>query len=474
MGLAEGQVIEGKYSIVRMIGEGGMGAVYEGENLRIRRKVAIKVLHAGVAESTDAVSRFQREAQAAGQIGSDHIVEVIDLGVLPDGDYFMVMEFLQGESLGARLERKGRLGPRELAPVALQLLEGLSRAHGAGIIHRDLKPDNVWLVSHKAGVADFVKILDFGISKFSPVGGGEQMSMTRTGSVMGTPYYLSPEQAKGGRGVDQRSDIYAVGVILYQCVAGRVPYDAETFNELLFKIVLEAPPELREIAPDVDAAFAAIVAKAMAREPAHRFQSCAEMAEAMAEWSGVQLGAPASFVSDSTTAARAAAYGAPLVAGAGSPPMHDSHTPAPFSSTGPGPAPAAEKKRGGAVIALAALGATAAIGVVAALALSGKPAPSPQAPAAAAHASADQPAASVTHPAPSAEPATSSEPVKAAEPAASVAPPREDAPAADPKAPRPKAGDTGAKGHKGPAPADPKGAPAGVGTVKGRVFRDTL
>ena len=167
MGLQTGQIIEGKYRILRLLGEGGMGAVYEGENVRIHRQVAIKVLHAGIAENVDAVQRFEREAQAAGRIGSDHIVEVLDLGNLPDGDRFMVMEYLDGESLSQRIQARGRLTPREAVPLMTQLLEGLGAAHGAGIIHRDLKPDNIYLLTRRRGSGDFVKILDFGISKFN-------------------------------------------------------------------------------------------------------------------------------------------------------------------------------------------------------------------------------------------------------------------------------------------------------------------
>src|SRR6476620_113723 len=139
MSLTPGEVIEGKYRIVRLLGEGGMGAVYEGENVRIHRKVAIKVLHAAVAAKADVVQRFEREAQAAGRIGSDHIVEVLDLGNLPEGDRFMVMEYLDGESLSQRIQGRGRLMPHEATPLMVQLLEGLGAAHGAGIIHRDLK-----------------------------------------------------------------------------------------------------------------------------------------------------------------------------------------------------------------------------------------------------------------------------------------------------------------------------------------------
>jgi serine/threonine-protein kinase len=284
MSLTTGDVIDGKYRIIRLIGEGGMGAVYEGENVRIHRTVAIKVLHAGVAENQDAVQRFEREAQAAGRIGSEHIVEVLDLGNLPDGDRFMVMEFMDGDALSTRIQKKGKLTARETYPVARQILEALIAAHGAGIIHRDLKPDNVYLLKTRGGQADFVKLLDFGISKFSALSGESGFSMTRTGAVMGTPYYMSPEQAKGAKGMDHRADLYAVGVILYECVTGRVPFNADTFNELLFKIVLETPQPVEQVVPDSDPEFNKIIQKAMAREPGIRYQSSKEFQEALDQW----------------------------------------------------------------------------------------------------------------------------------------------------------------------------------------------
>src|SRR5215470_12491018 len=155
MSLSTGDVIDGKYRIVRLIGEGGMGAVYEGENIRIHRTVAIKVLHAGVAENQDAVQRFEREAQAAGRIGSEHIVEVLDLGDLPTGDRFMVMEYLDGSTLSGRVKERGRLSPRDLYPIMTGVLDGLAAAHDAGIIHRDLKPDNIYLLKSRKGEKDF-------------------------------------------------------------------------------------------------------------------------------------------------------------------------------------------------------------------------------------------------------------------------------------------------------------------------------
>jgi serine/threonine-protein kinase len=282
MGLNPGDLIDDKYRIVRLIGEGGMGAVYEGENTRIHRRVAIKVLHANVAGMTDVVARFEREAQAAGRIGSEHIVEVLDLGTLSSGDRYMVMEFMDGDSLSDRIRQRGRLHPQELYPIARQLLDALSAAHNAGIVHRDLKPDNVFLLRNRRSQPDFVKLLDFGISKFGGTSTG--LSMTRTGAVMGTPYYMAPEQAKGSREVDHRVDLYAVGVILYEALAGQVPFLADTFNELLFKIVLEKPLPLNTLAPELDPYFVHLVEKAMAREPAERFQSAQEIQLALDEW----------------------------------------------------------------------------------------------------------------------------------------------------------------------------------------------
>ncbi|MDI1444763.1 serine/threonine-protein kinase [Polyangium sp. 6x1] len=283
MTLTPGQVIDEKYRIVRLLGTGGMGAVFEGENTRIKRRVAIKVLHASVSGSGETVARFEREAQAAGRIGSEHICEVLDLGVLPDQSRYMVMEYLDGETLSARIKRSGRLAPAQSIPLMAQVLDALGAAHAAGIVHRDLKPDNIFILPNKAGRTDFIKILDFGVSKFSQIG-GEEMNVTRAGSVVGTPYYMSPEQARGMAVVDARSDIYALGVVLYQATTGQVPFRAETFNELLFKIALELPPPPQQFVPDLDPEFSLIIQRAMAREQAHRFQSCAEFKEALLAW----------------------------------------------------------------------------------------------------------------------------------------------------------------------------------------------
>ena len=278
-----GEIIDGKYRILRMLGQGGMGAVFEGENTRIKRRVAIKLLHASVSSQAEVVTRFEREAQAAAHIGSDHICEVLDLGVLADGTRYMVMEYLDGETLGSRIQRTGPMVPEQTIPVMSQILDALGAAHAAGIIHRDLKPDNVFLLKSKAGIRDFIKILDFGVSKFSQLS-GDEMNMTRAGAVVGTPYYMSPEQARGMSEIDARSDIYALGVLLYEATTGQVPFQAQTFNELLFKIVLEPVPPPQSFVPELDPVFAAIVQRAMAREPAHRFQCCAEFKDALLQF----------------------------------------------------------------------------------------------------------------------------------------------------------------------------------------------
>jgi serine/threonine protein kinase len=280
--LKVGEVVDGKYRVERLLGQGGMGAVFEGYHLLIERRVAIKVLLPEVTASSEGAVRFDREIRAAGRIGNEHILEVFDVGSLPDGSRYMVSEFLSGETLGARIQR-GPLSAQETAGLMLQLLDGLAAAHAAGIVHRDLKPDNIFLLKRKSGHGDFVKIIDFGVSKYKPAG-EQALSMTTTGALVGTPHYLSPEQARGDRDIDARSDLFTVGVIMFQAVAGRVPVRAKTFNELLFKIALEPAPKLSEEVPGVDPAFSALLEKSMAREREARFQSASELAAALELW----------------------------------------------------------------------------------------------------------------------------------------------------------------------------------------------
>jgi serine/threonine protein kinase len=279
-----GHVIDGKYRLGRLIGTGGMGAVYEGENLLIRRRVAIKILHSGSTGNADAIRRFEREAQAAGEIGNDHILEVLDLGSLPNGDRYLVMEYLDGETLAARIERHGKLTPHQISPIARQFLTALASAHAAGIIHRDLKPENIFILRAKAGRVDFVKLIDFGISKFSRRFTEGEQRMTRADAVLGTPVYMSPEQARGARETDVRSDIYSCGVILYESVTGRVPFEGESFNDLMFKIALSDAPSPLIHVPSLDPDFAWIIERAIKRDPNERYASAQEFAESLDEW----------------------------------------------------------------------------------------------------------------------------------------------------------------------------------------------
>lgn len=273
MALQIGDVVDGKYRIVRQIGKGGMGAVYEGENVRIKRRVAIKVLHAGFTEDETVVRRFQQEAQAAGQIGSSHIVEVLDLGDLPGGDQFMVMEFLAGDSLKERMAKGIAWG--DLLQIMLQLLEGLAAAHDAGIVHRDLKPANIFLIKLKKIEGDYVKILDFGVSKFQSAEADN--GMTQTGMVVGTPHYMAPEQIRG-KGIDHRADLFAVGLIMYRALCGRMPFKTDNVPELIFKIVMEDAPRLEERVPNIDPELARIVHKALAREADDRYETARHFA----------------------------------------------------------------------------------------------------------------------------------------------------------------------------------------------------
>ena len=267
-----GRTVSERYMIRGVLGEGGMGTVYEAEHIGLGRQVAIKVLNPSQAKKRVAVKRFQQEARAAGAIGHPNICEVYDLGLLEDGSPYLVMEKLIGTTLADRISREGGLPFDEIADVMLQVLSGLIAAHDKGIVHRDIKPENIFL-ARRVGCPPIVKILDFGVSKMMPQfqGGDEQLDLTRTGMVMGTPYYMSPEQARGERNLDGRVDVYACGVMMYESIVGKRPFLAPNYNALLLAIINTVPKSLREVRPATPPVMETIVARMMAKVRENRY-----------------------------------------------------------------------------------------------------------------------------------------------------------------------------------------------------------
>jgi serine/threonine protein kinase len=280
-----GRVIADCYRIVGLLGEGGMGAVYVADHLRIGRKVAIKRLHQELAADQKAVQRFQREARAAAATGHEHIVEIIDLGYTEDGAPYLVMEYLRGVTLAQLLKIESKVASRRACHIVGQLLAALSAVHEKDIVHRDLKPDNIFLTRRGAD-PDYVKVLDFGISKMKSE--DDTLELTRTGVMMGTPYYMSPEQARGMKSLDHRVDIYAAGVILFECLTGRVPFAGDNYHALLQQILRVPPPRASDLTPGVPRELDDIIARALSKDAASRFPNATSMLEALLPFGAVR------------------------------------------------------------------------------------------------------------------------------------------------------------------------------------------
>jgi len=277
----EGEVLAGKFRIERVLGQGAMGVVVAATHIQLDERVALKFLLPEALHHPDAVARFAREARAAVKIKSEHVARVSDVGTLENGSPYMVMEYLQGQDLSEWLQARGPLPAHDAVDFLTQACEALAEAHVMGIVHRDLKPANLFITSRADGT-HCIKVLDFGISKFTAPGSASDMGMTKTATVMGSPLYMSPEQLSSTRGVDARTDIWAIGVILFELISGRVPFEAESMPQLCGMVLQESPPSLRELRPDIPEGLEAVVLRCMAKDRAQRFASVAELAFALA------------------------------------------------------------------------------------------------------------------------------------------------------------------------------------------------
>jgi serine/threonine-protein kinase len=280
-------LVAGKYRLVRMIGQGGMGSVWEGEHVTLGTRVAIKFIEHELADSDEARSRFDQEARAAAKLQSRYVVAVHDHGLMPDRRPFIVMEYLQGQTLEDRTVARGRLDLVETSLIIAQVAKGLAKAHELGIVHRDLKPENIFLTDSPDDDEQVAKIVDFGIAKFTEGAPAGMSSSTRTGTILGTPVYMSPEQARGLRDIDFRSDLWALGVVVYRCVVGRLPFQGEAVGDIVVKICTQDPVLPTQVDPMLPRGLDTWFSRCVARERQERFASVKELAATLLVVAGV-------------------------------------------------------------------------------------------------------------------------------------------------------------------------------------------
>jgi serine/threonine protein kinase len=279
-GVREGDILAGKYRVERVLGVGGMGVVVAAHHIQLDEKVALKFLLPDALGNAEAVARFAREARAAVKIKSEHVARVTDVGTLPNGAPYMVMEYLEGGDLAEWVKQRGALPVEQAVEFVLQACVAVADAHALGIVHRDLKPANLFCVRRSDGQLS-IKVLDFGISKMTDAGGMAPGSMTRTSALMGSPLYMSPEQMRSSKDVDAMTDIWALGVILFELMTGRTAFLAETVTELAIKVSTEPAPSIRSFRPDVPPALEAIVGKCLEKDKRQRYRNVAELALAL-------------------------------------------------------------------------------------------------------------------------------------------------------------------------------------------------
>ncbi|HTB78541.1 MAG TPA: serine/threonine-protein kinase [Polyangiaceae bacterium] len=276
--IGPGDRIEGKYVVERLLGRGGMGAVFVAVHEELNRRVAIKVLLPGIEQSEEALARFTREARAAAALQSDHVARVLDVGRLTNGNPYTVMELLEGEDLSALASRVGTLAIPEAVQIILQTCDAIAEAHALGIVHRDIKPANIFLARRPNG-STTVKVLDFGISKAAGLAGSG--SLTASFALMGSPLYMSPEQLREARAVDGRADIWALGVTLYELLTGTTPFAAGALAEICTSILTDTPRSTRSLRPDVPEALDVVVMRCLEKSPENRFADVQELVTAL-------------------------------------------------------------------------------------------------------------------------------------------------------------------------------------------------
>jgi serine/threonine-protein kinase len=461
-----GETLAGKYAIVRVIGEGGMGVVFEANHLRMRQRVAIKVLMPRFVEMPDLVGRFEREGRMAAQLRGRHIAQVLDVDVTPTGLPYMVMEYLEGRDLDVELTERGPLPIAEAVDYVLQACEAMTEAHALGIVHRDLKPANLFVCPGPKGPV--IKVLDFGISKSA---GDDDARLTGTHATVGTPLYMSPEQVRSAKNVDLRTDIWSLGVILFELLTGRPPFVGSTTGAAA-SIVIDAPPGVRELRAEVPPALEAHILRALEKDPARRFPDVQSFAEAIGHladgYSQPSLAPPSGAPSSGGHArpwnADSVLAGADTLSydhAAGSSPAATAPRPgAPATSPGWTSAPASHPRRRALVMLLAIPVLAAAI---AALSLRPWTTSAPPTASSGPPSASSPPSSTVAAAAAAAAPPAPSTSAETTEPPASATPPTVPSAAAATRPPRPVA-----PGRKHEPPRQPSGQPATAAPASGR------
>jgi len=355
-----GEVVGGKYRIVRFLATGGMGVVYEAQHEVVKRRFAVKLLRVGLAERRDILTRFQREAEAAGALESENVAAAIDFGIARDGTPYIVMEYLVGESLAGLLGREGPLPVERAADLVIQACRGMQVAHAAGIVHRDLKPQNLFVCRREDGT-DLVKVLDFGVAKLQAF--EELNAATRTGTVMGTAAYMAPEQARGDKLIDLRADVYALGAILYELLSGQLPHPGDSHNAILHHISTQPAVPLQSVRAELPGGLTTVVGLALASQPTERPASAEAFGQALAPFA-VRKVWPAPPLPDATPPQGERAVAGERTPALGPTPRQVTPSTARLSPAWGAPTPAAIPPPRGAARRIVFAGAALALGVI--------------------------------------------------------------------------------------------------------------